>query len=115
MVMLGNTSKAIIRLCLVTILFNVGIFSLNASAESILDPSVISVSAFGSEWWEFGPVQAVYDGRGLVNGQHDTAMPNSWGAGNYPSVIPVNGINQGNACMNYAQFTFDQAYSPLIG
>ena len=75
-----------------------------------IPPNKILVSAVGSEWYEFGSVNVVYDGSGLTDGLHDADMANSWGAGAYPSVTPDNGINEGNNCMNYAQFSFDQAY-----
>ena len=81
----------------------------------IVDPGNITVTAVGSEWHEFGPVERVIDSVGLnVSGEHDDDMKSAWGGGAYPWVTPGNGINEGNGCMNYAVFTFDQAY-PLAG
>ena len=105
------TCAEIARLCMAIIFLSVGLLATNASAESVLDPSFISVTAFGSEWHEYGSVNVVYDGTGLTGGLHDAAMTSSWGAGDYPWVTPVNGINEGNGCMNYAQFSFNKPYS----
>ena len=103
---LNYTSVKVIDLCTLIALFCLGLFVTGASAEDVLDPSFISVTAFGSEWWEYGSVNVVYDGSGLTGGLHDDDMANAWGAGDYPWVTPLNGINEGNGAMNYAQFSF---------
>ena len=78
----------------------------------IVPPSDITVTAVGSEWHEFGPVEAVIDGAGLDVASNHTAavMTDAWGAGGNPSIVPGNGINDGNSCMNYAMFTFGKSY-----
>ena len=95
-----------------SLLAGVSLLVAGASAETLLDPGLITVTAVGSEWWEFGPVERVIDGTGLNGaGEHDGDMESAWGAGNYPWVTnTVHGSNESNGCMNYAVFTFDQAY-----
>ena len=96
---------------MVICLLSIGLAVASASAETLLDPGLISVTAVGSEWWEFGPVEVVINGAGLTAGEHSAAMPGAWGAGNHPWVTnTVYGFNEGNGCMSYAMFTFDQEH-----
>ena len=103
-----RTSTRIAPLCTAIILFSLGLFVVSASAESVLNPSLISATP-STEWWEFGSVNVLYDGTGLTAGNHTDAMSASWGAGNYPTTTPANGMNNGAAAMATVMFTFDTA------
>ena len=45
------TSTGIARLWVAIISLSIGLLTISASAESVLDPNAISVPVVGSEWW----------------------------------------------------------------